>query len=125
MKAQVTISRRNNNKVYIGIEDSNSHIEFVEVELTLEDYAMIITGLSSVAGEVTYRGLDCVGKTRVTEPRRVKSGVSGCDKEEHKKWLEENCREEGWRLNSYLGSQRSLSYENGKTVLNYSVYKYV
>ncbi len=47
MKAQVTISRRNNNKVYISIEDSNSHIEFVEVELTLDDYAMIITGLSN------------------------------------------------------------------------------
>ena len=125
MKAQVTISRRNNNKVYISIEDANSHIEFVEVELTLTDYAMIITGLSSVGGEVTYRGLDCVGKTRVTEPRRVKSGVYGCGKEEHRKWLEENCQEEGWKLNSYLGSQRSLSYEDGETVLNYSVYKYV
>lgn len=36
-----------------------------------------------------------------------------------------NAREEGWVLSTYLGSQNSVKWVDGKTILNYSVTKYV
>lgn len=126
MKANVTISRRSNDKVYISIQDDASWAEFVEVELTLESYAQLITGISSVEGNAEYRNLDVVGKTKIVEPRKVRSGVKSYDKKDHQKWLNENCQEEGWILNDRMSSQRSVVRDTeGNTWLNYSVYKFV
>jgi hypothetical protein len=50
--------------------------------------------------------------------------ASHSDREKMSKWIEDNCKEEGWRIDSYLGSQSSIGHRDGKTVLNYSVYRY-
>lgn len=61
MKGSVTISRRSDNRVYINVTCRESHIEFAEVSYSMEDYAMMITGLHGVEGELTVRGLEKVG----------------------------------------------------------------
>lgn len=123
-KANVTISRRSDDFVYIAIQDNNSRSEFVEVKLSLEDYGKLITGLSSVEGEAEYRKLDCVGKIKVVEARSVVCPINTFDKAVLGRWLVENCQEDGWKLNTHLGSQKSVDSSGGKTKLNYSVYKY-
>jgi len=124
-KGLITITRNSNDEVNIRLKDSASRTEFVDVSLSLRDYALLLTGLShvEVAGEV--RGLDKVGKTRVTERRSITCPIESHDKKALTQWLIDNCQEDGWQLDSYLGSQGSVVYKDGVTVLNYSVTKYV
>ena len=126
MKANVTISRCSDNKVYISLEDDLSGVKFVEVALALEDYAMLITGCAYVEGEVSYNNLSAVGKIEVSEKRSVNCPHSAwTDKTVLSNWLKENCKEEGWTISTYLGSQGSVKSVEGGCVLNYTVYKYV
>lgn len=125
-KGSVTISRNSNDEVNLRIHDSASGIEFVDIQLTLENYAMLITGLSRVEATGEVRGLDKVGKTRIIEKRSVVCPLGGYDKKVFQQWLIDNCQESGWELDSYLGSQSSMAVnDKGERVLNYSVTKYV
>lgn len=125
-KGSVTISRNSSDEVNIRIHDSASGLEFVDIQMTLENYAMLITGLSRVEAIGEVRGLDKVGKRRVNEQRSVVCPIGGYDKKVFQQWLIDNCQEEGWELDSYLGSQNSLGLnDKGERVLNYSVRKYV
>lgn len=125
-KGSVTISRNSNDEVNLRIHDGASGIEFVDIQLTLENYAMLITGLSRVEATGEVRGLDKVGKTRVIEKRSVVCPIGGYDKKVFQQWMIDNCQEEGWELDSYLGSQSSMALnDKGERVLNYSVTKYV
>lgn len=66
-KAKVTIGRYSNAtnpKIYIEITDELSGMTFVHVELDLQAFAMAITGLSMVEGEMELNNLDYVGKRR-------------------------------------------------------------
>jgi hypothetical protein len=126
-KGSVSISRNSNDQVNIRIHDSASGTEFVDIQMTLENYALLITGLSRVEATGDVRGLDRVGKHRVIEQRSVVCPlVDVWDKKVFRQWLIENCQEEGWELNSYLDSQTSVSNnKDGTKTLNYSVVKYV
>mgnify|MGYP004703519991 CR=1 FL=1 len=124
MKAKVTISRASNDKIYIRIIDSASRVEFAEVAMTVEDFGYAITGLSEQEGELKVRGLELVGKHKITEPRSIECPITGYDKTLFRKWLDEHAQEDGWMVNNYLGSQSSVLYKEGKTILNYSVVKY-
>ncbi len=122
----VSISRDSRDNVNIRIHDNASGIEFVDIQMTLENYAMLITGLSRVDATGEVRGLDKVGKQRITEARSTVCPIKGYDKKVFQQWLIDNCQEEGWELNSYLGSQSSMGLDkDGERVLNYSVTKYV
>jgi hypothetical protein len=125
MKAGVTISRGSDDMVRIRFRDESSGIEFASVALTLEKFAHAITGFAGCRGELEVHGLDWVGKQRVTEQRQIECPLDSYDREKLREWLENNAQEEGWILNSYLGSQDSISRNSGKTVLNYSVRKYI
>jgi hypothetical protein len=126
MKAKVTISRASDDRVRIRIRDEASGIEFAEVSLTVEAYGYAITGLSEQEAELSVRGLEWVGKKRVTESRQKVCPLDTCDKDKLSKWLQENAQEEGWILSTYLGSQSSTSRAScGGTLLRYSVTKYV
>jgi hypothetical protein len=125
-KGSVSISRNSNDQVNIRIHDSASGAEFVDIQITLENYALLITGLSRVEATGDVRGLDKVGKQKVIEQRSVVCPLDGWDKKVFRHWLIENCQEEGWELNSYLDSQTSVSNnKDGTKTLNYSVVRYV
>lgn len=57
--------------------------------------------------------------------REVVYPFKGYNRHSMEKWLEENAKEEGWIVNSYLGSQTSVTSHDGKTHLHYYVTKYV
>lgn len=125
-KVSVSISRNSRDGVRIYLRDDTSRIIFVEAELTLEDYALLITGLSEVEANATYRDLSNVGKKKIIEKRSIETPFESYDRDKLERWLIDNCQEHGWFLNSYLRSQSSLGEgENGGTKLHYSVYKYV
>lgn len=125
IKAAVTISRVSDGTIRLRVEDSESRIEFVELSMSPADFANAITGLACQPAVGGVRGLEYVGKTKVTEARQVECPLGTFDKEKLSAWLESNCQEEGWLLSSYLGSQSSVVRADDKTTLNYSVTKYV
>jgi hypothetical protein len=93
--------------------------------MTPADFGQSITGLAYVDGELTVRDLDKVGRQLVVEKRRAVCPLNTYEKEALQAWLIENAQEDGWIVDSYLGSQRSVDREGDSTVLNYSVRKYV
>jgi hypothetical protein len=66
IKGQLTISRWKGNDDTEGINieliDADSHVRFVVVNISLEDFAKAITGLGYVPVDLDVRGLDKVGK---------------------------------------------------------------
>lgn len=125
MDMKLTISRRSNDKIVVSITDELSRTKFVEVEVSPHDFAMAVTGLSEVPASGDVRGLANVGKKKVYEKRSVVCPIETYDKKVLVKWLEENGQEDGWSLDSYLGSQSSVVHEDSGNILNYGVYKYV
>jgi hypothetical protein len=121
----VTITRTSRDLISIRLRDSASRIEFVDVTMSLDDFARAVTGLSEISAKAELRGLEHVGKTKQIEQRRVECPIKSYSRDVLQNWLEENCQEEGWIINSYLGSQNSISYKDDKTIINYSVYRYI
>lgn len=122
---KITISRDSNNMINLSLIDCVSNIRFFNGEMSLENYALLLSGLSRVPIEGNTYDLDCVGKSKVTEPRSIEA-PENIPSSKYSEWLDLNAKESGWTVNSYLGSKCSRTHNaEGKTVLNYSVYKYV
>lgn len=112
-------------KISIRIRDELSRIEFIDMEIDLEHFAEALTGLSSRPAEAVIRGVEYLGMTRVTEKRQIVCPLTSLRREKYVEWLEANAQEDGWLLNSSLGSQSSVKSMGSETLLNYSVTKYV
>lgn len=126
MKANVSISRTNRNEILVTIKDVASRIKVAEINFSLEEYALLISGMSEIEGEIIYGNLIHVGKEKIVEKRQcvIPKELYYAKKEEIKNWLEENKQEEGWYLDAYLGSQDSFVYGSEEIKINYFVYKY-
>lgn len=126
IKANISISRDSSNKMRLRVQDETSRATFLEMEFSMADFMQALTGLAYTdAAKAEVFALDVVGKQKVTEARSVVFPGVSYDRNEMSAWLKQNCQEEGWRLDSYLGSQSSIYQRDGKTVLNYHVYRYV
>ena len=140
LEGQVTISRDNQNIVCIEVKDTLSRITFVKLKLTLEEYAKVITGLSYQDCQMEVKGLEYVGKEKITEARSVYYPDFDGKKAKMQNFLEQQHIDDGWLVNTYLGGQTSISpcrdgrdgsmlspCRDGRdgSMLNYSVYKYV
>lgn len=121
---EVGITRTSRDEIHIRFQDKTSRAQFVDVTMTPADFTMALTGLYGVEAKAVVKGLDVVGKTKIVERRSIECPLSTYDKKELAAWLEANAKEEGWRVDTYLGSQSSVSHLNGKTILNYSVTRY-
>lgn len=126
-KGNISITRSSNNMINVRLRDKVSRTEFVDVQMTLEDFALAVTGLAEVDAVGDVRGLDKVGKVRVLESRQtVYPGESYDQRTKQEAYILENCQEEGWEILPALRSQGSIKKgTNGATLLNYSVVKYV
>lgn len=113
--------------INIRLRDKVSRAEFVDVRMTLEDFASAVTGLVEVDVIVDVRGLDRIGKVKVIESRQtVYPGAIYDDRAKQEPYIVDNCQEDGWELLPALRSQGSKNTgPNGETMLNYSVVKYV
>jgi hypothetical protein len=128
MKIQATLSIAfpSGGGVNIRLRDIASRIEFVDVEISHAEFSQALSALQErPLIECELRGLEYVGKKRITEARSVECPIDAHDRDVLRGWLKMNCQENGWILNDYLGSQISIERRDGKTVLNYSVTKYV
>jgi hypothetical protein len=128
MKFNLSISRNSRDLVGIRVKCDKSRVTFLELELTLEQYAQVITGLSEVEVEGATRGLAYVGKTKFREHRSVElpDGLYNYRKEPVVEYLKEHHQEEGWIQDLYLGSQGSITLDQNtkKYTANYAVYRY-
>jgi len=125
MNGSITISRRSDDIVEVSLRDNISRTVFAKFQMDLASLGMAITGLGEVQGNLVTNGLENVGKVKVTEQRSVVCPHKYFKRGVFESWLEENCHEEGWILNTYLGSQNSTRGCDEGTILNYSVTKYV
>lgn len=128
IKGKISITRPSygdeREKISIQIKDDLSKIQFLTVEIDYADFAQCITGLSFINCDLYIHRMGLVGKNKIVESRTCES-PGNMSKDELEKWLKENKQEEGWILNSYLGSKGSCYFYNGKQYLRYSVCKYI
>lgn len=123
-KADLGISRNSHDRVSIRIRDDASGLNIVELELSLEEFALAVTGMFVPNVSATMTRDPHLGQECISERRTVLYPDGGYDKDKAEKFLIENCQEEGWILDTYLGAQNSRIYRDGKTYLNYGVYRY-
>ncbi len=130
MKAQVTISRNSRDEITLRVKDESSRVLVCEVTLTLEDYALLITGMSEIPGKVSYGELDFVGKKKVIEQRKIIYHTD--NKEEIRGYLIELHLNDDWIPDLALNTQNSIVYnrhgylsKDGTYTVNYSVHKFV
>ena len=125
-EGRITLTRNSRDIITIRIKDDSSRQEITEVSMTLENFALLMTGLSEVECQhETTKDVSNIGKTKVIETRSIIAPHLGYDKETYEGWLVKNGQEEGWNTSLYLNSQRSIVFKDGGVTLNYNVYKYV
>ena len=112
--------------IRVKVTDEESRVVFLEMEFLPDEFMRALTGMGYTgAAKSEVRGLEYVGKKKITETRQaIYLGSSFDEREKVVAWLESNCQEEGWIIDSYLGSQGSINRQGGKTVLNYRVFRY-
>ena len=130
INGQMQITRNNRNKIHIEVQCSDSLANFLAIELTTDEFAMLVTGCHQSDIKMQVRDLEKVGKKRVREVRQVfcdnkDYGISAYDRDALEKWIEYHCREEGWEISSGLRSQKSIVTVDGGVQLNYSVCKWI
>lgn len=125
LTAKVTITRSSDDRIRIQFFDDLSGIVFAKASMSAEAFGFAITGFAAQKADLEVRGLQWVGKARVSEARRVECPLATHDRDTLTAWLKENGQEDGWILDPHLSSQKSIEWANGKTFLNYRVFKYV
>lgn len=128
IKAYLTISKHHGNRekvVGIVLRDENSRSQFFRGEISLENFAEALLGLAAVEMDAEVSGLQYVGKYKVTEDRQIVCPLITYKRDEMRDWLEKNGKEDGWTLNSCLGSQSSVSGHPDGHLLRYHVSKFV
>lgn len=130
IKTSLSITRatsREGDKISIELQCESSRTHFFKMDLTPEDFALAITGLYLSGQDATVAGLANVGKERVRETRSIICPLTTYKTNELEDWLRENGKEEGWIVDSYLGSQKSKESLPGNAGqrLNYAVHKFV
>jgi hypothetical protein len=122
------VQRTSEEDVYvIDVQCGRSRVGLATLELTAQQFAEAITGLS-VDGVVASTRVadDRVGKEKRREWRTFK--VVGCrpSRAEAEELLRRQgvttLKTEGKHVDPYLGSQGSIAYDGDTTVLRYSVY---
>lgn len=143
LQGEISISKpsNSNGEDYISIRliDRQSRTEFLKIEADPKELMLALTGLAAQDVKFQLRFPERVGKVRdsVRLKKTVKLnelaalGYSGSafDRAELFKYLREHCQEEGWFVDTYLGSQGSVGHtevDGDKAVtLHYSKVRFV
>jgi hypothetical protein len=125
--AEFRISRSPSSKgedgISILIRDQNARITLCEFNLTLEQFAQVITGLSIEDIKAKSYVLDeRLGTKQQVNLREILCPVKWEKREFYEKWFEENVKVEDGEITSfYLGSQSSVSQREDGAILRYTV----
>jgi len=130
MKGKITISSPtcgNSDKcVQIQIKDQASRIRFVDVKISYETFARALMGLSEQSCDLTVRGIDHVGKNKITEPFSFQVDA---DIFKRKDLAIKRCEELDlmgcWIYSKYFDSQSSFTInERGETIAHTTRYRF-
>lgn len=114
MRGKITISRYSNSDetdpIHITIEEVDSSIQFVDVSMTLEDFAQALTGLGFVDCGLTFRALDKIGKIREHKVEPIYIGDRYNFTEEESKELIKPFEVDGW-----IGRDEDLRNSHNQT----------
>lgn len=103
--------------VSIQIQDCLSRERFVELKITLREFAEALTGLGNVSCNAVVRGLEHVGKRKVTTNQRIPIPKSvGNSRQDAKDYILQLKPPHGWILDTYLGSQNSIVPNGDKNI---------
>lgn len=124
------IQGRDTDTVHLTITDIASGTEFLEIEMTLEQYGFLCASRSSLKADVDVVGLDRIGKKMLVERREVHAPELpySSGNENYALWLDANFKEEGWTRDRYLGSRNSVrpvQGVKGQVILSFHVRKWV
>ena len=111
MNGRVTIFRNSSDEVHINIKDSDSR-QNVSIKLDLQSYAMLITGLSEVEGNLTLPSDPSkLGKERIS--MRVRVMMPNSERDDALAY-QLCCRKAGpgWEVNKYFVSQSSFGRDD-------------
>lgn len=133
-KVEIHVGRVSGSSQYINLTltDPISGVQFADLEIPFEKWGSLIGSGPMEKVDAELRGLQYVGKKRITEPRTASCPIDSYDKTVLEQWLKDNCQEDGWIVSTYLGSQGSVqrvsdrkTHKFERTVLRYNVTKYV
>lgn len=114
--------------ISIAINDDLSGVRFLDIKMSPHDFMMAITGLSGQPIEFEVRNLDVIGKRKEyvrAEADVPRAELPSYDKKLMQDWLVKNQQREGWRIDTYLGAQSSVSHIGDSVRLRYGYYRYV
>lgn len=112
--------------VEIRLRDETSGITFVEAKMDMLSFTEALFGLVEQECQLELRGLANIGKVREREKVKLEYPKElGYNKDDIAAWLVDHYPREGWKLDTYLGSQGSTVYEGDKRFANVSYYRYV
>lgn len=124
IEASRCMSNAQDDFVELRLECNTSHIHFAVVRLSMSEFGNLVTGAGVRRKEIEVCGLEHVGKKYIHSNREIFCPIKGYDKEPLRQWLRDNAKEDGWYLDTYLGSQGSTRSVDGGQILKYSVYRY-
>lgn len=131
LQGKITISRPSfgdgRELICIRVKDVLSVNSFLELSMSYDDFTRAITGVSEVPVDFKVKDVDVIGKKKISELRRARMEGGRMSKEATERWLLDNFQEEGWIIDTYVGSQNSFVYDPSEICywINYRVYKYV
>jgi hypothetical protein len=121
-QGKITISRIQSNQenylpIKITIDDVNAVTQFLEIEMSLEDFAECLTGLAARPCVFDARGLERIGKKREMQDfifELPDGTMFGSKTKEIATELAIKLSPIGWEVSTYFNSQNSFFKENGK-----------
>lgn len=128
IKVNMYMGRNSRDEYHIQINCDESNTRFLDAYIDADTFAKMITS-AHVEFEADVNGLDRVGKRKIRESRSVvvhRDKLNGLGRDAAKEYVKRHCQEDGWLLDSYMGSQSSVVYQpNDMVKLNYAVFKFV
>jgi hypothetical protein len=130
MKGSISISRPSyadgKQVILIQVKDKSSRVRFLDIEIDLDLFAKVITGLSEQDCNLTVRKLGAVGKEKETMPFSFK--MPEHDYHNRNKVANDYAKKaltDGWIFNGYLGSKGSFTGQGDDIRCNSTIYRYV
>lgn len=105
----ISCSRDNHDRYWLRIKDADAVNASVEIELSPAQFAYLVSGTVVDGAKGSIHRRESFGKVRISEDREVECPMpSHSGRDALRQWLLDNCQEDGWELDAYLGSQGSV-----------------
>jgi hypothetical protein len=125
LQGKLTICKSSNGTVLLRIEDSNSLIQFLEIEIPLADFSEALFGLAYRPCSYSIIGTDVLGKQRYQEDYIFEINTFRNIEQAKLTAITLSQQDPIWNYSSYFGSQDSFFSKDGKYYAKTTRYKYI